>query len=81
MHEANDLLSKTLRERGYRNKLATPMAPVEILLRFESEEPFRQYRREICLDTGEARVQFLQGKARMQRRAFVSRADDHWRWS
>lgn len=75
-HEANDLLSKTLRERGYRNELATPMAPVEILLRFESEEPFRRYRREICLDAGEARVQFLQGKARMQRRAFVSRADD-----
>ena len=75
-HEANDLLSKALRERGYRNELATPTAPVEILLRFESEEPFRRYRREICLDTGEARVQFLQGKARMQRRAFVSRADD-----
>ncbi len=75
-YEANDLLSKALRERGYRNELATPMAPVEILLRFESEGPFRRYRWEICLDAGEARVQFLQGKARMQRRAFVSRADD-----
>lgn len=75
-HEANDLLASTLRERGYKNELATPMAPVELQMRFVSEEPFRQYRRSLCMDTGEAVVEFLQGSARMRRRAFVSWADD-----
>lgn len=74
--EANTLLSSSLHERGYRVKLATPMAPVEIRLRFESEQPYKHYRRGIELDTGEAFVCFDQGKNHVERRAFVSRSED-----
>lgn len=74
--EANELLSKTLRERGYQVELATPMAPVEVRLRFESEQVFRHYRRGVDLDRGEAFVSFDQGEDHIERRAFVSHADD-----
>ena len=74
--KANGLLSRTLAERGYRVELATPMAPVEIRLRFESEAPFSHYCRGVDLDTGEAFARFQQGGDTIERRAFVSRADD-----
>jgi len=74
--EANRLLSSALQERGYRVSLATPMAPVEIRMAFESEYPFRHYRRGVDLDTGEAFVSFDQGDAHIERRAFVSRTED-----
>lgn len=74
--QANAHLSKTLHERGYEVELATPMAPVEIRLRFESEQIFRHYRRGIDLDRGEAFVSFDQGEDHIERRAFVSRTDD-----
>lgn len=74
--EANGLLSDALCERGYEAWPATPAAPVEIRLRFESEESFRCYRRGINMDTGEAFVQFKQGAECIERRAFVSRSED-----
>ena len=74
--QANRLLSDSLQERGYRVRLATPMEPVEIGLKFESEYPFRHYRRGVDLDTGEAFVSFDQGEAHIERRAFVSRTED-----
>lgn len=74
--EANKRLSSALQERGYRVSLATPMAPVEIRMAFESEYPFRHCRRGVDLDTGEAFVSFDQGDAHIERRAFVSRTED-----
>ena len=74
--EANNILSDALRAHGYAVKPATPSAPVEIRLRFESEAPFRRYRRGVDLETGEAFVTFDQGAAHIERRAFVSRVDD-----
>ena len=74
--QANALLAKTLHERGYRVSVATPMAPVEIRLRFESEQPYKRYRRGIELDTGEAFACFDQGENHVERRAFVSRSED-----
>lgn len=74
--EANGMLASRLRESGYGSAIATPMAPVEIRLRFESEQPFRHYRRGIDLETGEAFVTFDQGETHIERRAFVSRSDD-----
>lgn len=76
--EANDLLAKTLNERGYKPRMATPMAPVEIRLRFENEQPYRSYRRGVDLDTGEAFVSFEQGAVQFDRRAFISRSEDQF---
>jgi len=74
--EANNALASSLHKRGYSVSVATPMAPVEIRMRFESEQPFRHYRRGIDLETGEAFVSFDQGISRIERRSFVSRSDD-----
>lgn len=74
--EANGILADALRERGYEAEPATPMAPIEIRLRFESEQSFRNYRRGVDMDTGEAFVQFEQGGEHIMRRAFVSRSED-----
>lgn len=74
--EANAVTCAALAERGYRVELATPMAPLEIALRFDSQEPFRHYRRGLNLSTGEAWVEFDQGEDHIRRRAFVSRQDD-----
>lgn len=74
--QANALLAGSLQEHGYRAQVATPMAPVEIRLRFASEQPYKHYRRGINLDTGEAFVCFDQGKDHVERSAFVSYSED-----
>ncbi len=73
---ANGLLAGALAARGYAPRLATPMAPLEIRIRMETSAPFSQYARGVDLDTGEAFVTFTQGEARVERRCFVSRAED-----
>lgn len=74
--EANGLLSDALRDRGYAVEPATPAAPIEIRLRFESDVPCRHYRRGVDMDMGEAYVRYDRGGAQVEHRAFVSRADD-----
>lgn len=73
---ANVLLSKTLAEKGYGTPMAAPKAPAELPIRFFFDKPYTGLERGIDLDEGEVYARFKSGDMQVEKRAFVSFADD-----
>ena len=73
---ANRLLSETLTQRGFRSPLATPMAPACLSVRLFCASPYTGLERTLDLETGEAFVRYTIGEMNVEKRAFVSFADD-----
>lgn len=74
--EASPMLSRALEGNGYFGSLPSPKAPIEIKIEFDCKNPHRRYRRGIDFDKGEAFARFESGNAHIERKAFVSMADD-----
>jgi alpha-L-fucosidase 2 len=74
--EANDLYIDKLRELGYRVKLGALLPLADLVVSMPSMQPFRNYRRQLDMATGEALVTWREGDADFERRLFVSRVDD-----
>lgn len=74
--EASWHLTRALQKNGYASKLASrcPLALLSVSMACESA--FRQYRRELDMETGEVEVRWQDGKRSYSRTLFVSRADD-----
>lgn len=75
-HKASFLLSNELKEQGYEAALAKPLPVADFLLSMGIREGFRQYRRQVNMETGEVTVSWRDGDTRYHRKLFVSRADD-----
>ncbi|WP_018884529.1 glycosyl hydrolase family 95 catalytic domain-containing protein [Paenibacillus massiliensis] len=83
--EASWHLTQVLQEKGYASKLASRCPLALLSVSMSCENAFRQYRRELDMDTGEVQVRWQDGKRCYSRTLFVSRADDcvvykldHW---
>jgi alpha-L-fucosidase 2 len=74
--EANDLYTDKLRDLGYRVKLGALLPLADLVVTMPSKHPFRNYRRQLDMATGEAVVTWRDGDADFERRLFVSRVDD-----
>jgi alpha-L-fucosidase 2 len=74
--EANDLFTDKLRDLGYRVKLGALLPLADLLVSMGARHPFRNYRRELEMSTGEVLVGWREGDVDFERRLFVSRVDD-----
>jgi alpha-L-fucosidase 2 len=74
--EANDLYTDKLGELGYRVKLGALLPLADLVLTMPPRLPFRNYRRQLDMATGEALVTWREGDTVYERRLFVSRVDD-----
>ena len=75
-NEANWHLTNTLKENGYLTRLASFLPLVELTIKMQQTEGFRQYRREVDMETGEVSVRWKEGEEQFERNLFVSRADN-----
>ncbi|SDD59515.1 alpha-L-fucosidase 2 [Paenibacillus sp. UNCCL117] len=73
---ADRILSNALKESGYNPKMASPLPLGDLMVYMPLEQPFRSYRRELDMGTGEAAVRWTDGATRYERKLFVSRTDD-----
>jgi alpha-L-fucosidase 2 len=74
--EANDLYTDKLRDLGYRVRLGALLPLADLVVSMPSRDPFRNYRRQLEMATGEVLVAWREGDADFERRLFVSRVDD-----
>ena len=77
--QAKNFLWDRLREKDPRfaEQLIDPYHPAfDIEVTTRTTMPFRRYRRELDLETGEAHVRWMEGQTACVRSVFVSRADD-----
>ena len=74
--EADGVLSSALRASGYDPAVPTPLPLGDLRIRLKGREPFRDYYRELDLQTGLATVSWRDGDTRFIRELFVSRASD-----
>jgi alpha-L-fucosidase 2 len=74
--EANDLYTDRLRDLGYRVRLGALLPLADLLVTMPPRKPFRNYRRELDMSTGQVLVSWREGEVEFERRLFVSRTDD-----
>ncbi|MCK0473678.1 glycoside hydrolase N-terminal domain-containing protein [Halalkalibacter sp. APA_J-10(15)] len=75
-NEANGSLTNALKKKNYHTRLASVIPLGDLKVRMSNKEVFQHYRRVLNMETGEIEVSWQEGKQRMSRRLFVSRADD-----
>lgn len=75
-HEASWQLANALKEQGYGTRLASRFPLAAIRLTMPCAHAFRHYSRALQMDSGEVEVGWTDGRRRITRRLFVSRADD-----
>lgn len=76
MPEADAMLSNALKERGYAPHEAYPFPGLDLNIYLPLKDSFSGYERGLHLDKAEAYVKYDCGGEKIDRRAFVSRADD-----
>ncbi|PHV72259.1 alpha-L-fucosidase [Sporanaerobium hydrogeniformans] len=74
--EANAISSAALHNQGYVAELYKPCPVGDFKIRMHQEGIFKNYRRELNMETGEIVVSWIGDKINYERRAFVSRADE-----
>ena len=74
--QADRVLADALIQRGYQPALACPLPLGDLLITQPAKQGFKEYKRELDLDTGEIRVSWRDGQTRFERAVFVSRCDD-----
>lgn len=81
MRQANSLLCDELKRIGYRGDLSVPHPMIELGADFHPDAPFREYQRQLNMETGEVTVSYKYGTCHVQRRLFVSRTDGVVVWN
>lgn len=75
-HEASQLVVDLANNEGYRVKHASDAFVPAFQIRLQSDNAgYKEYRRGVDFETGEATVSFTDGKGYFERRVFASRAD------
>jgi alpha-L-fucosidase 2 len=72
--EADGVLSRALRERGYDGSIGNPLPLGDLTIESASALPFSHYRRTVDMERAEVVVSWNEGGSRITRRTFVSRA-------
>ncbi|OAS16077.1 glycoside hydrolase N-terminal domain-containing protein [Paenibacillus oryzisoli] len=75
-HEADKLLSNSLKDLGYQPKLASPLPLGDLKIFMPTRRAFRSYKRTLQMESGEVSVSWTDGDTRYKRRLFVSRTAD-----
>lgn len=73
---ADKIMVQALQDNGYYPKLAYPLPLCDIKIETKTEHAFKNYQRTLNMETGEALVQWQDGKKEYIRTCFVSRADN-----
>ncbi len=73
---ADQIMSNELKARGYQPKMALPLPLCNLVILSETENSFKNYRRVLDMDSGEALTNWCDGKKKIYRNCFTSRADD-----
>jgi alpha-L-fucosidase 2 len=75
--EANALLRKELKDRGYPRGHIDPYHPAfDVVAQHDKNGPFSSYRRSLAFETGEVRVAWQEAGGTFDRAVFVSRSDE-----
>lgn len=74
--EADRVLPDALEEADYRAEHAVPLPLGDFHILMPSQQAFRDYTRELNMDSGEVTVSWNEGDVRYERGLFVSRVDD-----
>ena len=74
--KADPIMKKALVEKGYAPQIASPLPLGDLFLTMPTHQAFKQYQRQLNMETGEVSVSWLDGDIQFQRRLFVSRSDD-----
>lgn len=73
--DADGILEKALRERGYRGDTCSPLPLCDIRINTPVKDVFSHYRREIEMDKARVTVSWTEGGIRFLRSVFISRAN------
>ncbi|OZB98660.1 glycoside hydrolase N-terminal domain-containing protein [Paenibacillus sp. XY044] len=73
---AENVLIDGLKEQGYDPVMAVPLPLGDLNLSMEVSEGFKDYSRELDMETGEITVRWQDGHTHYERALFVSRTDD-----
>ncbi|MEO2203509.1 glycoside hydrolase N-terminal domain-containing protein [Paenibacillus pabuli] len=76
LSEASWHLTRAVQAEGYASRLSSRFPLAELTLTMTSDSAFRNYRRELDMETGEIHVCWEGANRRYSRSLFVSRADD-----
>lgn len=74
--EASWEIVNALKEKGYRTKLESPLPLADVKIEITPRRTFREYRRALNMETGEASCQWTDAGVLYRCDGFVSRADD-----
>jgi alpha-L-fucosidase 2 len=74
--EANWISSNALREKGYQNKLGSPLPLCAVHLDMGERGAFSHYRRVLDMDTAQVTVSWEENGACFKRESFISREDE-----
>ena len=76
VHAADHMLADELKRRGYDPDIGYPLPLADFKIKMPVSRGFRNYRRELDMETGEVFVRWNDHGVSYQRKLFVSRADD-----
>lgn len=74
--EADTVISDALKAQGYNPRVACPLPLGDLKIIISAKHAFKNYRRELDMETGVVTVSWEDGDTRYVRELFVSRADD-----
>jgi alpha-L-fucosidase 2 len=74
--EADRVMADALIERGYHPEMGCPLPVGDLLITQPAKRGFKEYQRELDLESGEIKVSWLDGETRFERALFVSRTAD-----
>jgi len=74
--EASWCLTNALKKHGYNTTLESPMPLADLKITMPCETGFKDYYRQLNMETGEVTVAWQEGNNKIKRDIFVSRADD-----
>jgi len=76
VHEADRLMAQTLRDKDYKPIIGFPLPLGDMKIKMPVHQGFKQYRRILDMETGEAEVRWMDGAYSYGRSLFVSRPDN-----
>ena len=76
VHAADHMMANELKRRGYDPDIGYPLPLADLKIKMPVSRGFRNYRRELDMETGEVLVKWNDDGVDYQRKLFVSRADD-----
>lgn len=76
MPEADNLIVKALRDRGYEPHDAYPFPACDICIKHPLKNEFSKYSRELNMNRAESIVEYFDGDEKIIRKSFISRCDN-----